>query len=97
MSEVGASVVAFQGMHGAYSEAIALQTVPGCQPRPCEQFETAFQVSASVLCWTLRVCKLLAGSHAWEVSMQDWSEWASKRSGLCLTVKQDIWLVLCML
>lgn len=44
MAEVGTSVVAFQGMHGAYSEAIALQTVPGCQPRPCEHFETAFQV-----------------------------------------------------
>ncbi len=39
-----APVVAFQGMYGAYSEAIALEAVPGCQPLPCEHFETAFQV-----------------------------------------------------
>jgi hypothetical protein len=46
LSEVAAPVVAFQGMHGAYSEAVALQAVPGCQLRPCEHFETAFQVCA---------------------------------------------------
>lgn len=39
-----APVVAFQGMYGAYSEAVALEAVPGCEPLPCEQFETAFQV-----------------------------------------------------
>jgi len=39
-----APVVAFQGAYGAYSEAVALEAVPGCEPLPCEQFETAFQV-----------------------------------------------------
>ena len=39
-----APVVAFQGVYGAYSEAAALEAVPGCQPLPCEHFETAFQV-----------------------------------------------------
>ena len=37
-------MVAFQGMHGAYGEAAAVQAVPGCEPLPCEHFETAFQV-----------------------------------------------------
>ena len=39
-----APVVAFQGMYGAYSEAVALEAVPGCDPLPCEHFETVFQV-----------------------------------------------------
>jgi arogenate/prephenate dehydratase len=38
-----APVVAFHGMYGAYGEAAALQAVPGCEPLPCEHFETAFQ------------------------------------------------------
>jgi hypothetical protein len=43
-SQRGAPVVAFQGVYGAYSEAAALDAVPGSQPLPCEHFETAFQV-----------------------------------------------------
>ena len=35
--------VAYQGAPGAYSEGAALKAVPGCQPLPCEQFETAFE------------------------------------------------------
>ena len=35
--------VAYQGLPGAYSEGAALKAVPGCQPLPCEQFETAFE------------------------------------------------------
>lgn len=37
-------MVAFQGMYGAYSESVALEAVPNCEPLPCEQFETVFQV-----------------------------------------------------
>ena len=39
----GAASVAYQGAPGAYSEGAALKAVPGCQPLPCEQFETAFE------------------------------------------------------
>ena len=35
--------VAYQGAPGAYSEGAALKAVPGCQPLPCEQFDTAFE------------------------------------------------------
>ncbi|XP_068667577.1 arogenate dehydratase 2-like [Aristolochia californica] len=34
--------VAYQGLPGAYSEAAAEKAYPGCEPVPCEQFDTAF-------------------------------------------------------
>ena len=39
-------LVAYQGVPGAYSEAAALEAYPTCEPRPCEQFEDAFEVRA---------------------------------------------------
>ena len=35
--------VAYQGAPGAYSEGAAAKALPGCQPLPCEQFESAFE------------------------------------------------------
>ena len=35
--------VAYQGAPGAYSEGAAAKAVPGCQPLPCKQFESAFE------------------------------------------------------
>lgn len=35
---------AYQGVPGAYSEVAAHEACPDCEPLPCEQFETAFQV-----------------------------------------------------
>lgn len=37
------SRVAYQGAPGAYSEMAALKALPGWEPMPCPQFETAFQ------------------------------------------------------
>ncbi|XP_028195040.1 arogenate dehydratase/prephenate dehydratase 2, chloroplastic-like [Glycine soja] len=34
--------VAYQGVHGAYSESAAQKAYPNCEAVPCEQFETAF-------------------------------------------------------
>jgi len=34
--------VAYQGVHGAYSEAAAEKAYPNCEAVPCEQFDTAF-------------------------------------------------------
>ncbi|XP_027908995.1 arogenate dehydratase/prephenate dehydratase 2, chloroplastic-like [Vigna unguiculata] len=34
--------VAYQGVHGAYSESAAHKAYPNCEAVPCEQFETAF-------------------------------------------------------
>ena len=38
--------VAYQGVPGAYSEAAALASFPGCDPVPCRTFEGAFQAAA---------------------------------------------------
>ncbi|KAA8549506.1 hypothetical protein F0562_001190 [Nyssa sinensis] len=35
--------VAYQGVHGAYSETAAEKAYPNCEAVPCEQFDTAFQ------------------------------------------------------
>ncbi|XP_077243673.1 arogenate dehydratase/prephenate dehydratase 1, chloroplastic-like [Tasmannia lanceolata] len=35
--------VAYQGIPGAYSEVAALETYPGCEAVPCDQFEAVFQ------------------------------------------------------
>ncbi|RVW56771.1 Arogenate dehydratase/prephenate dehydratase 2, chloroplastic [Vitis vinifera] len=40
--------VAYQGVHGAYSESAAEKAYPNCQAVPCEQFETAFEIGESV-------------------------------------------------
>ncbi|KAE9463487.1 hypothetical protein C3L33_04619, partial [Rhododendron williamsianum] len=34
--------VAYQGVHGAYSESAAEKAYPNCEAVPCDQFETAF-------------------------------------------------------
>lgn len=41
--------VAYQGVHGAYSESAAEKAYPNCQAVPCEQFETAFEAVESWL------------------------------------------------
>lgn len=35
--------VAYQGVHGAYSESAAQKAYPNCEAVPCEQFDTAFE------------------------------------------------------
>ncbi|GMP89079.1 hypothetical protein CsSME_00040800 [Camellia sinensis var. sinensis] len=35
--------VAYQGVHGAYSETAAEKAYPNCEAVPCEQFDTAFE------------------------------------------------------
>ncbi|KAE8038908.1 hypothetical protein FH972_011376 [Carpinus fangiana] len=35
--------VAYQGVHGAYSESAAEKAYPNCEAVPCEQFDTAFE------------------------------------------------------
>ncbi|CAN6556868.1 unnamed protein product [Malus baccata var. baccata] len=35
--------VAYQGVHGAYSESAAEKVYPNCEAVPCEQFDTAFE------------------------------------------------------
>ncbi|KAF3644355.1 Arogenate dehydratase/prephenate dehydratase 2, chloroplastic [Capsicum annuum] len=37
--------VAYQGVRGAYSESAAEKAYPNCEAVPCEQFDTAFEVS----------------------------------------------------
>jgi len=41
--------VAYQGVPGAYSEAAAMTAVPGGDPLPCDDFETAFRAVAQWL------------------------------------------------
>ncbi|CAI0545375.1 unnamed protein product [Linum tenue] len=41
--------VAYQGVCGAYSESAAQKAYPNCEAVPCDQFETAFEVSDSKL------------------------------------------------
>lgn len=39
----------FQGVPGAYSELAAKRVYPSCEPVPCEQFETTFEVHSHAL------------------------------------------------
>lgn len=39
-------LLCFQGVRGAYSESAAEKAYPNCEAVPCEQFDTAFEVSS---------------------------------------------------
>ncbi len=52
--------IAYQGVPGAFSEAACLKACPDGEPLPCEQFETAFQVSTpcdQTCAWVGSVCE----------------------------------------
>lgn len=41
-------VLKLKGVPGAFSESVAEKAYPNCEAVPCEQFDTAFEVKASI-------------------------------------------------
>lgn len=48
-----------KGVRGAYSESAAEKAYPNCEAVPCEQFDTAFEVSIYCLIWFIRLIRFL--------------------------------------
>lgn len=54
-----------KGVRGAYSESAAEKAYPNCEAVPCEQFDTAFEVSTYLLPYLVYLFNMILENFLW--------------------------------